>query len=245
MRASSGMLGAIVLSLVLWPGQLSGQIREVNPDDARVEGGPYRFQAGAHIALAIPQGEFSDFVGTGYGLGGWLAFNLDRRGAIALKLDGSFLIYGHETIRRPLSTSIPYVSVDISTSNNIYALGFGPLITLSQGPIRPYITGTVGFSYFATESSVKGSNNVDSFAESTNFDDFTFAWTGGGGLRIQLGHGRTPIFLDMASEYHRNGRANYLREGSIIDNGNGTISFTPIKSETNLMLIKLGVSGNF
>jgi hypothetical protein len=243
MNAPRGLLGASVLLFVLGAGQLEGQIREV---DAEVgEPGNFRYQAGGHLALAFPQGQFADFVDLGYGLGGWFAVNLDRQGTIALRLDGNFLVYGHESRRRPLSPTVPFVTVDVSTSNNIYSMGFGPLITLGHGAIRPYLSGTVGFSYFATESSVKGSNNTESFAESTNFDDFTFAWTAGGGLRIQVSHGRSPVFIDMASEYHRNGRASYLREGSITDNGNGTITIRPIQSETNLMLVKLGVSASF
>ncbi|MEP7327183.1 MAG: hypothetical protein ABI836_14630 [Gemmatimonadota bacterium] len=243
MSAPRGVLGVIVLSSVLAVGHLEGQIREVNAHVG--ERSDFRFQAGGHLALAFPQGQFSEFVDLGYGLGGWVAVNLDREGMVALKMDGSFLIYGHESRRRPLSPSIPFVSVDVSTSNNIYALGFGPLITLGHGAIRPYFSATAGFSYFATESSVKGSNNTDSFAESTNFDDFTFAWTAGGGLRIRVNRGRTPVFIDMASEYHRNGRASYLTEGSITDNGNGSITIHPIESETNLMLVKLGVSASF
>jgi hypothetical protein len=206
---------------------------------------PTRFQAGAHLNLALPQGEFSDFVDAGFGFGGWFAFNLDRRGMIALKVDGNWLIYGSESRRRPLSPTVPFVTVDVTTRNNVYTMGVGPVISFSDGPIKPYITGTIGFSYFATESGVSGTNNGEDFAESTNFDDFTFAIVGGGGLRVRVSGGRTPIFIDLSSEYHRNGQASYLREGSIIDNGNGTISFTPIQSETNLMLIKLGVSGSF
>lgn len=206
---------------------------------------PSRFQAGAHLNLALPQGEFDEFVDAGFGVGGWFAFNLDRRGMIAFKVDGNWLIYGSETRRRPLSPTVPFVTVDVTTRNNIYTMGAGPLITLSNGAIRPYITGTVGFSYFATESGVSGTNNGEDFAESTNFDDFTFSMVAGGGIRIRVSRGRTPIFIDLSSEYHRNGQASYLREGSIVDNGNGTISFTPIQSETNLMLIKLGVSGSF
>lgn len=243
MKAPRRLLGGVVLLFVLGAGQLRAQIREVDADVG--EAGPYRFQAGGHLALAVPQGQFSDFVDLGYGLGGWLAVNLDRHGTLALKLDGSFLVYGHETRRRPLSPTIPFVTVDVTTSNNIYSFGIGPVLTLGHGAIRPYGTATAGFSYFATESSVKGSNNTDSFAESTNFDDFTFAWTAGGGFRIQVSRGRSPVFIDLATEYHRNGRASYLREGSIVDNGNGTISIHPIQSETNLLLVKVGVSANF
>jgi hypothetical protein len=209
------------------------------------ERGPLRFQAGAHLNLALPQGEFSDFVDAGFGFGGWFAFNLDHAGRVALKLDANWLIYGSETRRVPLSPTVPFIDVDVTTRNNIYAVGFGPLITLSDGAIKPYITGTIGFSYFSTESGVSGSGDNGEFAHTTNFDDFTFALVGGGGLRIRLKSGATPIYLDLATEYHRNGQASYLREGSLSDDGNGNPVFTPIQSETNLMMVKLGVSGSW
>lgn len=221
-------------------GQAHGQIREVNDAGPR---GPLRLQAGAHLDLALPQGEFSNFVDAGYGLGGWIAFNLDRHGTIALRLDGSYLTYGRESRRRPLSPTVPFVTVDVTTSNNIYTLGVGPLISLSNGAVKPYLSASAGFAYFATESSVSGTNNNQDFASSTNFDDFTFAWTGGGGLRIRVSNRRTPIYIDLGAEYQRNGRARYLREGSITDNGDGTLTIRPIESETNLLLLKLGVSG--
>jgi hypothetical protein len=213
--------------------------------DEEAVAGPNRFQAGAHLNLALPQGEFGEFVDAGFGFGGWFAFNLDRQGMIAIQVDANWLIYGSETRRRPLSPTVPFVTVDVTTRNNIYTMGVGPLITLSQGAIKPYLSGTLGFSYFATESGVSGTSNGEDFAESVNFDDFTFAVVAGGGLRVRVSSGRRPIFIDLGTEYHRNGQASYLREGSIVDNGDGTISFTPIQSETNLMLVKLGVSGSF
>jgi hypothetical protein len=240
MRAPRGVFGGFVLSLVLVLGQAQAQIREVGDD------GPYhsqRFQAGAHLDLALPQGQFSEFVEAGYGLGGWLAINLDRRGLLALKLDGTYLIYGRENRVRPLSPTVPFVDVDVTTSNNIYSLGIGPLVTLTDGAVKLFVSGSAGFSYFATESSVSGTSNSTDFAKSTNFDDFTFSWSGGGGMRIRVSNRRNPIYIDLGAEYHRNGQARYLREGSIRDNGNGTITITPIQSETNLVLLKLGVSG--
>ncbi len=240
MRAPRGAFAGIVLSLVLAVGQVHGQIREVGDE------GPYRslrFQAGGDLDLALPQGEFGEFVQAGYGVGGWIALNLDRHGTVALRLDGNYLIYGQENRRRPLSPTVPFIDVNVSTSNNIYSLGIGPLISLGNGPVKPYLIGSAGFSYFATESSVSGTSNSTAFAKSTNFDDFTFSWSGGGGLRIRVSNKWNPVFIDLGAEYHRNGEARYLREGSIRDNGNGTISITPIQSETNLVLLKLGVSG--
>ena len=233
---------AIGLSLVLLGGQVEAQIREVPEDSPRPRS---ILQGGGHLDLALPQGDFARFVSAGYGLGLWGGINLDRRGQVMLKLDGSYLIYGSETRSRPLSPTVPFVTVDVTTQNNIYVLGLGPQFTLSTGALRPYVAGMVGFSYFVTESSVRGSNNTESFAQSTNFSDFTLAWMAGAGLKIRLRGGRTPIFLDLSGEYHRNGEVKYLREGSITDNGNGGITIRPIQSQTNLVLIKAGVSAGW
>ena len=89
---------------------------------------------------------------------------------------------------------------------------------------------------------MRGTSNGADFASSTNFDDFTFAASGGGGLWITLHAGPRPIRLDLGARYLNNGRVKYLREGSIHEAPDGSISFKPIESESNLVLYHLGVS---
>jgi hypothetical protein len=154
------------------------------------------------------------------------------------------LIYGSETRRVPLAPSGPLalVNVDVTTSNVIVNLGIGPQLTATRGAIRPYVNGEIGFSYFGTSSSVEGTHDVEPFASSTNFDDFTFALRGGGGLWILLSNRRTPVSLDLSAHYIRNGRVSYLREGSITFDTDGAPVYHPIESETNLWLVQAGVS---
>ena len=114
---------------------------------------------------------------------------------------------------------------------------------LPSGAVRPYLNGTVGLSYFFTRSSVEGSADLEPFASSTNFDDATFAWAAGGGLYIPLRRGRkNPLSLDIGAQYHANGEARYLREGSIQEDGTGEIFFDPIRSQTNLITYRLGIT---
>ena len=54
--------------------------------------------------------------------------------------------------------------------------------------------------------------------------------------------GARPISIDLSARYHGNGEAKYLRKGDIIDHPDGSISFTPNHSETNLWTFQLGVS---
>ncbi|MGH7710285.1 MAG: hypothetical protein ACREOG_03325, partial [Gemmatimonadaceae bacterium] len=67
-----------------------------------------------------PTGEFRDHVNQGFGADGFYRFALDRNGIASLRVGGQFLIYGHETRRLPLSSTIGnLIRVDVETSNNI------------------------------------------------------------------------------------------------------------------------------
>jgi hypothetical protein len=198
---------------------------------------------GGSLDLALPTGEFKQYVNVGGGATGFVALRLGSEGTLSLRLDGTYLIYGSETRRVPLGSGpLALVGVDVTTSNSIVNFVIGPQLTAASGAVRPYAFGGIGFSYFWTYSSVRGTNNTEPFASSTNFGDGTFSLRGGGGLWIQVGHGRTPIWLDLGVDYLRNGRVQYLREGSITFDLSGNPIFTPIESETNLVLVHVGVS---
>ena len=231
-------LSALVVSAMLAPAMAHAQ--DTRFDEPR---GPSRAFAGVHLMVAQPLGEFDDYIDWGGGIGGELLYAFDRQGAIGMRMNLGLMIYGHETKRVPLSSTLGRIRVDVSTSNNIFVLGVGPQVMLPSGTVRPYLNGTVGLSYFFTRSSVEGSADLEPFASSTHFDDATFAWAAGGGLYIPLRRGRkNPLSLDIGAQYHANGEARYLREGSIQEDGTGEIFFDPIRSQTNLITYQLGIT---
>lgn len=233
-----GSLSALLAGIVLAPATLYAQ--HGNRDEPR---GPSRAFAGVHLMVAQPLGEFDDYIDWGGGIGGELLFAFDPQGAIGLRVNMGLMMYGHETKRVPLSPTLGRIRVDVSTSNNIFVMGVGPQVMLPSGAVRPYLNGTAGLSYFFTQSSVEGSADLEPFASSTNFDDATFAWAAGGGLYIPLRRGRKhALSLDIGAQYHANGDARYLREGSIREDGTGEIFFDPIHSQTNLIMYRLGIT---
>ncbi len=237
--SGSAWVGIVaVAGLTCVPGALSGQ-RFAAPDEV----GPVRGELGLDGVLAVPVGEFADYVDLGGGIGGFGVLFMDDRQLFGLRLDASWMIYGRSTVQRQLSPSVPFVNVEVTTENGIGSFAFGPQVMVPDGPVRPYARAGVGLSYFQTKTSVKGTNNSDPFASSTNFDDTTFALSGGAGLRIGLAEADAhPISLDLGVTYLRNGRTEYLREGGLRETPGGGVEIDPIRSETNLIGYHLGVT---
>ncbi len=208
----------------------------------RYEAGPVRGEFTFDLILAIPVGEFGDYVDVGGGLGGSGVLYLDDRERLGLRLDGSWIVYGSNTVRRRLSPTIPFVDVDVTTRNWIGSAGFGPQLTLGEGAVRPYVRASVGFSYFATTTSVEGTYDAEPFASSTNFDDVTYALGGGAGVRVDLARARhNPVSLDVGVGYVRHGLTEYLREGGLRETPGGGIEIEAIRSRTDLLAFHLGV----
>jgi opacity protein-like surface antigen len=202
-----------------------------------------RSYLGGELAFARPQGEFRDFVNSGWGGGVHYLLRADRDGWLGLRVDASLLNYGHERERVPFSSTVGgRIALDQTTDNNIAFVGAGPQIGLPTGTLRPYVNGFAGVSYIFTESSVSGSSSGESFASTTNYDDASFAYGGGAGLYIPVSRRRNPVSIDAGVQYRHNGQADYLREGGITDNPDGSITLHPIRSQTNLFTFHVGVS---
>jgi hypothetical protein len=58
---------------------------------------------------------------------------------------------------------------------------------------------------------------------------------------VRLGRTGSPVTLDTGLRYFRGGFTSYLREGSIQDNPDGSLTITPLTSRTPLMMYTIGV----
>lgn len=213
--------------------QLIGETIEA-PETQR----PARGYLAIGLRGAQPLGEFADYINMGFGFGGYIAHALDSRGVLSLRGNVDYMIYGHETTRH----SVYGGSLDVTTSNNILAMGIGPHVMAPGNGVRPYASATVGFSYFSTTTSLKWRHASETLDSWTDFSDAVLAWTGGGGLLVPLRRGARPILLDLSATYHGNGEAEYLREGSIWQDEAGNTYFTPIRSRTNMVVYTIGVT---
>jgi opacity protein-like surface antigen len=190
---------------------------------------------GFAVVGGTPVGQFGDFVNQNSvgGVNANLSVNLNRRGTVALRIDGAYLLYGSENRPLPLAGTGGLLAGDMNTAFYIASLRAGPEFVLGTGRVRPYIFGTAGVAYFATETS------VGLCCGTTNYDDEVASFAGGGGLRVDLSR---HVALDLGATFVRNGEVSYLREGDILSNPDGSFTFRPVRSEANLFALQLGLS---
>lgn len=192
---------------------------------------------GASLVLGAPRGalgEQADLAG-GLAAHGLLA---TRSGVLALRLDGSWLLYGSETVRIPVARTAGRIVREVTTDNWVAELGLGPQITLPVGAARPYVNAFVGLSYLSTTSELRDPDGFVS-RSSTNYDDTGLAYGGGGGILIPVGRGGTS--LDLGVRYVRTSSVRFLAEGDLVADGGG-VRATPHRGQANVLEIRLGLA---
>jgi opacity protein-like surface antigen len=213
---------------------------------AVIQHSPNAFERRSSGTLAFiqsrPQDALSSNIGLGYGANGTYVFRLDHAGIFGLRADGSFLQYGNESKRVPLSSTIGgRIQVDVSTTNYIVPFSIGPQIMWPKGSVRPYANAGIGGQFFFTQSKVEGTDNSSSFANTTNQWDKTLTWVAGGGVYVPVYQRRFNVALDLGAQYINGGRARYLKPGSIQDLPDSQIQITSMQSNTHLVLVRFGL----
>jgi hypothetical protein len=224
---------------VLGVHSLGAQIFSLEPG-SRVSTGTWIFDVGAQMAQPI--GEFRTQIDRAWGMGGSVRHHFKWFKPLGVRGDLTWLNYGNERKRVPISPTINRVLVDMRTQNNIALISGGPELMVPVGPIRPYVYAFAGYSYFYTESSANDDDYGGTFASSTNFDDGGLATGWGGGLRIPVAFRTVEAALDVGGRLTRNGTRTYLRHGDIIDQPDGSLVFNPRTTVADFWQYHLGVS---
>jgi hypothetical protein len=198
-------------------------------------------EAALNGIVGIPQGDFGDRAEAGVGADLYGGLRLGESPVvIGAKL--GFMIYGHERRSEPFSTTIPDVTVDVTTSNDIllghFVLRLRPP---GNGTVVPYVDGLFGFKYLFTQTEID-TRRSDDIASSTNFDDFALSYGGAGGLLIRVHRSaRRTAFLQLGADYMIGTEADYLLEGSIVRDDEGNLDFDVQRSKTTILTPRIGV----
>ena len=222
---------------------LAGQRNDDYWDDHYYDAKPRVYLGGA-FTVADPVGEFGTLVDNGFGVTGHIRFAADRQGIFSIRLDGGFVQYGHERLPICFEGVGCRVVADLVTTNNIGFADVGPELGIDLGAVRPYAGVSAGVSYFHTSSSLADDYYYDDGRSFTtvNFDDAVFAVRGRAGMQFRVSRGRTPVYVDFGAVYHRNGFAEYLIEGDIEDNADGSVTLFPNFTEADLVTFQVGIA---
>ncbi|MBN1223659.1 MAG: hypothetical protein JXB23_10440 [Candidatus Aminicenantes bacterium] len=208
-----------------------------------------RFSAGINFTLGIPQNEFNENINTtGLGGSGYFSFRLPKS-PLSIGTSFSVLVYGSETREEFLNAAIPEVIVDVKTHNYILLCNLFLRVQPHQGQFRPYAEGLIGFNYLWTETGIydQSGPSFDEIASSVNLDDFSLNYGLGGGLMMQVYQRQNSafaVFIDLGVRYLKGGKAEYLREGDIVQL-NGEVIYNVSYSNTDLITAHIGVAFTF
>jgi len=223
-RACAALLASLVpLPLLAQPAP---------PDSPR----PGEMLAGFSGIGGAPTGYFGQMVGSGWGAGGSLGWQ-PGHGPLGLRGEASFLVYASESWDVLLAGTGGRITGEITTSNWIGRLAVGPQLTLGHGLVRPYAYATAGTSYFATTTSLSEDGCGECGASDTNYSDWTFSWSAGGGLLLRTGR---YGYLDVGVRYIGNGTVSWLAEGDLVEDAQGIAQPHPRRSQANVVEVTFG-----
>lgn len=208
--------------------------------------------AGINFQVVLPQNEFDESINTtglGVNLNGLYRF---PQSPFGLGLDFNFINFGRDTRDEPLSSTIPDLTVRVENEYNLVQGLMVAKVQPQDGVLRPYAEGLAGFNYFYTQTSIENRRNQgdEPIATDTNFEDWAFAWGGGGGVMIRVFDRRgsenytseNPLaagYINLGLRYLNGSEAEYLREGSIVIN-NGNVTYDTLQSRTDMLILQFG-----
>ena len=195
------------------------------------------FEGGGALVLGAPHGALGEQADVAGGVGGHLLYATPS-GKLGLRLDGSVLLYGSETLRIPVAGTAGRLNREITTENWVAQLGVGPQLVLPLRGARPYLHGFAGLSYLSTESRLRDPAGFTS-ATSINYDDTGFAYGGGGGVVVPLrDHG---LSIDLGVRYVRTSTVRFLAEGDLGPDAGGGVRPVPHRGQANVVEFRLGL----
>lgn len=204
---------------------------------------------GLNLAAAIPFGEFSRNVSSGFGLTGDLSFRLVRAGWLGLRLTGGVIWYGYETIDGLVHVQGVPLDLETTIENYVAQGAIGPQVHFAGLPISARIYGLVGMSYFETRSSVKfDGDEMDGESVKLGSRGYLGDWTPsvalGGEVRWVFTGSRDGFLagLGLNLEWRRHGTTRYLVKGSITQ-VDGQAVFEPLETRTDFLVISIGLWG--
>jgi len=192
------------------------------------------------VVLADAVGPFGEHVSEAGGMQLHLRFVPRPGGSLSLRLELGTALYGEDTddLCLPLPVGC-LVEAGLVTDHDLGWLVAGPEVALFGG--RVHLFATAGRTRFTSTSYLSGTGTVGMFLATTHHRKTALAVRAGGGTRFPLREGSIPITLGVELLYHRTGMAEYLSEGELTTNPDGSLVIVPHRSRGEMVALQVGV----
>lgn len=134
----------------------------------------------------------------------------------ALGFEMSVNTYGHNKKRETYTFDDGSTApMDIIVSNNFYNFMLAGRYFLGDGKVRPFVTGKMGYSLYATSLNIYDPDDRD-HCEPVDTDvlkrDGTMIFSGGGGIRWEMLPKKAPgrFYLNVSANYTSGGKVSYM-----------------------------------
>jgi hypothetical protein len=204
---------------------------------------------GAHFQIGIPQGAFADSYDK-IGFGGDLDLYFRLSENLPFYAGVNLSMMGFENYQRRFEVGLPGGFVQdyrLRVSSNLFS-GYGGLRVMpSEGRLRPYAEGLIGFKNFyrsnRLEQQPRFSNGWEEVDRETE-GSWTLGYGGSAGVMILFGKSEW-IGIDLKCAYLAGGDIRFYRLKEEIDPGqfeqDPFSAFTPLRSVSHMLIPQIGV----
>jgi len=229
--AAAGLSVALILATAWSAARAASDDEDFQPR-RRGSQGTRRYN-GWGFLYATPRRDFRDLTGNGFGIQAQGSGALDSRGIIRAHSDISLLYHLNHDEDVPTSQLTPGDHLTLGTSASMFHILLGPELSMPSGKARVYIFGTAGFATTWVRQQITGNINggAENYDLQSSKQSNMFAWSAGGGVRIQ----RMPgVWMDLSAELREALQGRMITKdlvgtsGPVVSYGQGTVDMTEL-----------------
>ncbi|MFN1834661.1 hypothetical protein AB2B38_005310 [Balneola sp. MJW-20] len=204
-----------------------------------------KVEFGAGLSYGIPMGDFSDALESDPVGGNFYVTFPAGKLPFDIGVELGIMTYGDDSRKENFNSQIPDVQVEVFRSYNIMTGNLLVRYQIDAGRITPYIDGLAGFNYMFTKTSVRQSDNTAALASSVNRDDAALNYGGGLGVKFDVFKiANKQVRMNINGRYLFSDEITYLNDGELIVQ-NGTVAENTTTSDTDLIVVNVGLSVSF
>lgn len=200
------------------------------------------FTFGLGFLAADARGLAAPSLAGAQGVGGYLAYPLDRQGFVSLRLDLSLVAPDEELTRFPLVIEGESADVRLNGTSNLASAFAGAQVGVRAGPVRPYLHGGVGVTRYVYDLFVSARLSRETRSSVVTAGATRLGVQGGAGLRLPLAGRGGAVALDAGVQWQRSRSVDVPRRGALAPDSTGAIQVVTDRAPLEFLNGRVGIA---